>query len=216
MGQMHTELELECLTEDVGTRVPERLSTFLILEFEKFELAIALQRARHVVVHPAVASGPLFLFWVLQGVVKSGDAASRVPHLRHDHLLGQLVRDHLGNVKRRGRETRALFLVAIWQGDSDRFLRHLGILRLLCLKQVLEIRQSLCNECRFLLEFPFTSNDLNLFVAGHFVTRGQLGPFALLAAVGKRGRIWLLERVSRGRIWLLYVLCHLFLKYFVT
>ena len=47
---MHTELELECFTEDVGTGMPESLFTFSIVELVKFDLAIAFQRARCIAV----------------------------------------------------------------------------------------------------------------------------------------------------------------------
>lgn len=76
-----------------------------------------------------------------------------------------------------------MFLIAIGKGDRDSLLGHLRILSLLRLEKLVEFRPSFSEERRFLLEFPFASNDLDLLGTGHFVTRGQLGSLTVFATV---------------------------------
>lgn len=113
MRQMHAKFHLESFTEHMSTRVPEGLAAFRVIELEELNLAIAFQRARCIVVHPAFANVTLFLFGVLQGIVKGSYTALGVSHLSYDDLLRQLTRDLLGDVEGRCHERRAFLDVAI-------------------------------------------------------------------------------------------------------
>ena len=48
-------------------------------------------------------------------------------------------------------------------------------------KQLIEVGQPFGEEGRSLLEFPLSTNDLNLFFMADLMTRGQLGSLAFLA-----------------------------------
>lgn len=183
MRQVHTEFEFEGFSEDVSARMPETLSTLIIIELEKLDLAIAFQRARRIVLHPAITNFALFFLRVLQVTIESSHAFAGVSHRGHNNLLGQLVRDHLGNVQRRRLEAHALFLITVRESNRDWFLRHFRVLDRLLVVERLEVRQSFSEESRSLLELPFASKDLNFFLAGRLVTGGQLGSLTFLARV---------------------------------
>ena len=55
MSEMDAVLELKGLAKHVRTRVPKSLAPLSVCELEELDLAAALQRARCVVVHPALA-----------------------------------------------------------------------------------------------------------------------------------------------------------------
>ena len=181
--QVHTKFELEGFSEDVSARVPETLSTLIVFKLEKLDFTIAFQRARRIVLHPAVTNFALFFFRILQVTIESSHAVAGVSHCGHNNLLGQLVRDHLGNIQRRRLEAYALFLIAVRESNRDWLLGHFRVLDRLLVKERLEVRQSFLEESRSLLELPFASKDLNFFVASRLVTGGQLGSFTFLASV---------------------------------
>jgi len=67
--------------------VPECLATLRVVKLEEFQLAIAFQRARCIIEHPAVSLLAFLLLWVLKGVIEGGNATLRVANLGDNDLL---------------------------------------------------------------------------------------------------------------------------------
>ena len=182
---MDAELELESLAENVGTGVPERLTSLGVGELEKLDLTVSLQRARRVIIHPALADIALLLLGVLQIAVQSGDATLRVAHLGDDNFLCELARDHLRDVERGRLKGSALLLVSVGQGDRDWLLGHGGVALDLAGQEAVEKGVPLYEESGLLLELPVAADELDLFPSV-FVASGQLGALAFLASVSGR------------------------------
>ena len=183
VGQVHSKLELEGLSEHVGTRVPESFSAGVVTELEKPNFAVTLQRARCVIIHPAFSLFALLLFWVLKTFVKGSNAAIWVAHLGHDDLLCELTGDHLGHVERCRLKRGALLGLSVGQGHSNWLFGHLSKLLSLLSVQGIPVGIPFVDKSGSLLELPVSANDLDFFVASNLVTCSQLGSFAFFSGV---------------------------------
>lgn len=92
-AEVDTVLQLQCLAEDVGGRVPEGLFAFGVVEGAEPEAAVALERPEQV---------PL-------GAIHHGD----------DDLLGEGAADRLGDLERSCDALDTVLLVPVGEGDLD-------------------------------------------------------------------------------------------------
>lgn len=182
---MHSKLELEGFSEHVGARMPESLSSSVVTELEKLDLAVTLQRARCVIIHPAFAFFTFFLLRVLEALIEGSDTALRVTNLGDDDLLGELARDHFGDVDGARLKGSSLLGISVGKSDRDGLLGHGGQLFSLLGEESVPVGISLVDEGGPLLELPVSAKDLDFFISD-LVAGGQLGSLSLFAGVRVR------------------------------
>lgn len=163
--------------------VPEGLAALVVRELEELNLAVSLKWARRVMPFPAVALETIPVL-CLESIVESVHFLALIANLRHNDLLRQLRRDHLGYVQWSGRKGSTQLLGSIRELDFNLLTRHLGDFLTLSGVELVEILIPLSYESRLLDELPLVAEDLDLLRAAHLVARRQLRPLAGVALVG--------------------------------